>query len=130
MICSCRPGWVPVTDRSCRPVQLENPPGCVRDDECAVQEACINRLCRDPCDCGTGADCLVLGHRSVCRCPEGTVGDPQIECKPIGCTRDEECLNTETCASGTCINPCLVDDPCGANAECYPQDHRYTQYGL
>ena len=28
------------------------------------------------------------------------------------------------CVSGTCINPCLVDDPCGANAECYPQDHR------
>ena len=44
--------------------------------------------------------------------------------KPIGCQRNEECLNTEMCVSGTCINPCLVDDPCGANAECYPQDHR------
>ena len=44
--------------------------------------------------------------------------------KPIGCQRNEECRNTEICVSGTCINPCLVDDPCGANAECYPQDHR------
>ena len=24
---------------------------------------------------------------------------------------------------GTCINPCLIDDPCGANAVCFPQSH-------
>ena len=41
----------------------------------------------------------------------------------LGCQSDSECLDTETCVDGTCINPCLIDDPCGANAVCFPKNH-------
>ena len=123
MICSCREGWIPDTDRSCVPVETANPPGCVSDDECTNNEACINRICKNPCDCGQGSECFITGHKPVCRCPPGTVGNPQIACTPIGCQSDSECKDTEACSDGTCINPCLLDDPCGANAQCYPQNH-------
>ena len=124
MICSCREGWVPDSDRSCVPIQLDNPPGCVRDDECTSNEACINRVCKNPCDCGQGAECFLSGHRPVCRCPEGTIGNPQIACVDPGCQSDSECTDKETCVDGTCINPCLIDDPCGANAVCFPERHQ------
>ncbi len=52
------------------------------------------------------------------------MGHPQIECKDPGCSRDPECLDTEACYDGSCVPPCLVDDPCGANAECYNRGHR------
>ena len=97
--------------------------GCVRDDECEKDSACLNRICMNPCDCGKGAECFLSNHRPVCQCPEGTVGNPQIECKPVGCQSDSECQDREACSNGKCINPCLLDDPCGANAECYPQRH-------
>ena len=123
MICSCREGWVPDSDRSCVPLILDNEAGCVTDDECSPKEACLNRICRDPCDCGQGAECFISGHRPICRCPEGTIGNPQIACVDPGCQSDSECLDTETCVEGTCINPCLINDPCGANAICFPQSH-------
>ena len=62
MICSCRVGWVPIDDRSCRPVDTQVDRECVRDDTCPADQSCINRLCRKPCDCGTGADCHIEGH--------------------------------------------------------------------
>ena len=77
----------------------------------------------DPCDCGTGAECFLSDHRPICRCPEGKIGNPQIACVDPGCQSDSECLDTETCVDGTCINPCLIDDPCGANAVCFPKSH-------
>ena len=44
-----------------------------------------------------------------------------------GCQSDSDCLDKETChvqsGIGTCINPCLIEDPCGANAVCFPQSH-------
>lgn len=130
MICSCREGWIPDTDRSCVPFETPNPPGikvlnskngicffrellnvvsgCVRDDECDTNTACINRICKNPCDCGKGAECFLSNHRPVCQCPEGTVGNPQIECKPVGCQSDSECQDREACNNGKCINPCLL----------------------
>ena len=123
MICSCREGWIPDTDRSCVPIETTNSPGCVRDDECEKDSACLNRICMNPCDCGKGADCFLSNHRPVCQCPEGTVGNPQVECKPVGCQSDSECQDREACSNGKCINPCLLDDPCGVNAECFPQRH-------
>lgn len=124
MICSCRTGWVPESDRSCVPVETNITPGCVRDDECDSQEACVNRICMNPCDCGRGAECFLSGHRPICRCPEGLIGNPQIACVDPGCQSDSECLDTETCVEGTCINPCLLNDPCGANVQCFPQTHQ------
>ena len=124
MICSCREGWVPESDTRCKPVELPNPPGCARDDDCPNGEACVNRQCKDPCDCGTGAQCFVEDHRPVCVCPPGYVGNPQISCEPIGCQSDGDCRDRETCVQGDCVNPCLLQDPCGRHAECYPSRHR------
>ncbi len=62
MVCSCRVGWVPIDDFSCKPVETAVAPECVRDDDCPPSESCYNRLCRAPCDCGKGADCFIEGH--------------------------------------------------------------------
>lgn len=32
--------------------------------------------------CGRGAECLREGAVFVCRCPPGTVGKPEVECRP------------------------------------------------
>lgn len=61
-------------------VILPTPPGCSKDDECSSKEACINRMCRNPCDCGTNAKCLVQNHRPICSCLEGYEGNPDIAC--------------------------------------------------
>ena len=123
MICSCRTGWVPETDRSCVPIPIENPAGCVRDDECSTNEACVNRICMEPCNCGKGAECFIENHKPICKCPPGKIGNPLIACVDPGCQSDSECKDTETCVEGTCINPCLINDPCGSNAVCFPQNH-------
>merc|ERR1719350_2689151 len=99
-------------------------PGCARDDDCPNGAACVNRQCVNPCDCGSGASCFIENHRPICVCPPGFIGDPQIACVPIGCQSDNECRDQETCVDGNCVNPCLIQDPCGRNAECYPSRHR------
>ena len=42
----------------------------------------------------------------------------------VGCRSDAECSDDKACRSGECTNPCLVQDPCGSNAECYATNHR------
>jgi hypothetical protein len=56
------------------------PPGCTRDNDCPSSEACINRVCRNPCDCGSNANCLVQNHRPICSCEAGFEGNPNIAC--------------------------------------------------
>ena len=66
----------------------ESPPldvGCEVNPDCPVHKACFNRICRDPCvvddPCGLNAFCRVDAHQAVCRCPEGYLGNPRVECK-------------------------------------------------
>ena len=66
----------------------ESPPldvGCEVNPDCPVHKACFNRICRDPCvvndPCGINAFCRVEAHQAVCRCPEGYLGNPRVECK-------------------------------------------------
>lgn len=69
MMCICPDNWAPDQNGQCRPMRLELPePGCDSDNECPSTEACINRVCRDPCDCGRNAQCFVRNHRAVCAC--------------------------------------------------------------
>ena len=42
----------------------------------------------------------------------------------VGCRSDSECDSGKACVNGNCVNPCLVSNPCGANAECYPYGNR------
>lgn len=54
-----------------------------------------------------------------------------IECGvAVGCESDDQCSNDKMCYNGECINPCIVGDPCVANAQCTGADHRATCHCL
>lgn len=83
-------------------------PECVTNADCALDKACINRKCSDPCpgSCGHKAECRVLTHSAMCYCPSGLTGDPFTQC-----VRQQE-PPTEV------VIPCSPS-PCGPNALCH-----------
>lgn len=72
---------IPLTDPLSLAVTLPKPPGCTKNDDCPNDESCINRMCRNPCDCGVDAECLVRDHRPICSCKDGYEGNPNIACR-------------------------------------------------
>lgn len=124
MICICPEGYIKTDEGTCKMIEIPIPPGCQANSDCPVEEACINRLCRKPCDCGPNADCEVVNHHPVCTCQVGFQGNPDIGCFPIGCQQDFDCEDHQACYDTVCANPCLVSNPCAANAECYAEGHR------
>ncbi|KAG8227100.1 hypothetical protein J437_LFUL007437 [Ladona fulva] len=119
MTCTCPEGWVPNINGECRPVAMSIPPGCTSNSDCSSNTTCINGICRSPCDCGSNAACFVNDHRPICSCEEGFEGNPNIACYAVGCRSNSECDSGKACVNGNCISPCLVNDPCGPNAECF-----------
>lgn len=108
-------------------------PGCKRNEECSLSEACLNAQCVNPCavgnPCALTANCIPLNHKAMCKCPAGLEGDPFIRCyeKPKirpECTSDSECSNDKSCINQACQNPCTLANPCGSNAECQTHYHR------
>lgn len=73
-VCSCLPDYIG-SPPDCRPE-------CVISSECALNKACINRKCVDPCTnaCGQNARCHVVNHKAVCSCSVGYTGDPFLRC--------------------------------------------------
>jgi hypothetical protein len=65
-VCSCIPGYIG-SPPTCRPE-------CVSSSECALNQACVNQKCIDPCPgtCGIGAKCQVVNHNPICSCPSRT----------------------------------------------------------
>lgn len=125
MICECPELSVPDQNGECQRIVLATPqPGCQQDSECPDNESCINRQCRNPCNCGIHATCTVQHHRAICSCQSGHEGNPQTSCRPVGCRIDSECDSGKACVNGNCISPCIVHDPCGENAECYVNSNR------
>lgn len=124
MVCECAEYEVPDASGACRKMMPPRLPGCESDQDCPDQEACIHAQCRNPCNCGTNAVCQVTQHRAVCSCQDGFEGNPYASCRSIGCRVDGECDSGKACINGDCINPCLINDPCGPNAECYVQSNR------
>lgn len=59
--------------------------GCSVNEECPEYAACLNGACRNPCayddPCAPNAFCKTIFHTAKCACPDGYIGDPQIECK-------------------------------------------------
>ena len=110
--------------------------------------------CKDACSdvvCGVNADCQAKNHQSKCVCRQGFEGDAELGCvrEPISCTKnrptkcppntycdgnicqpacqaDSECTNSQACIRGQCIDPCLLDNACGMNANCYVSNHMRT----
>lgn len=60
------------------------PPECRVDEECSDALACVAQQCKNPCaiydNCAPNAECHVTRHRPVCSCPDGFVGNPNIQC--------------------------------------------------
>lgn len=123
MICSCPENMVPDDNGECKRI-LTPKEGCSSDDECSDQLACVSGSCRNPCNCGENSICQVVKHKPICSCKEGYEGNPNIRCLTIGCRSDSECDHDKSCVNSNCINPCLINDPCGANTECYARNHK------
>lgn len=100
-ICSCSPTFVG-TPPYCRPE-------CSVSSECALNRACINNKCVDPCPgiCGVNAKCNVINHSPFCSCNAGLTGDPFVRCF-------EAPVAPESKPSS---NPC-VPSPCGPFSMC------------
>jgi hypothetical protein len=73
-ICSCSIGYIG-SPPGCRPE-------CVVSSDCALDKACSNQKCVDPCPgtCGINARCNVRNHSPICSCPPNHIGDPFIRC--------------------------------------------------
>lgn len=125
--------------------------GCRNDYQCEPDEACSKRKCQKVCRlsnvCGINAECRGEGHRPICSCVVGFVGDPSVECKIveqpecrtdtdcpikhiceyehciIGCRTDQNCALNEACINRLCQNPCGQFRACGRNAICKPVNH-------
>ena len=124
MICTCPELFVPDLNGECRKIEAPVRNGCAVDNDCPDVEACINGQCRNPCNCGQNAECVVKSHRAICSCAKDYEGNPNIACRTVGCRSNSECDSDKSCINSNCINPCLVNDPCGTNAECYTRDNR------
>ncbi|KAK2714566.1 hypothetical protein QYM36_008951, partial [Artemia franciscana] len=119
--CRCAFGFVGDPRNGC--TRVDGVIGCTNDD-CPSNEACINGVCQNPCDCGPNSDCKVVDHRPICLCKDGYAGDPNVGCYQVGCRADDECPSDTACHNGRCINPCVIDDPCAISAQCYPANHQ------
>lgn len=102
-VCSCLQSYVGVPPQ-CRPE-------CVVSSECAINQACNNQKCIDPCvgTCGLNARCEVKNHSPICSCPSGMTGDPFQRCIVVIAEPVEE--------PKTPRDPCLPT-PCGPNSVC------------
>ena len=49
---------------------------------------------------------------------------PTVIPEPVGCQSDEECSRNEACNFGSCVNPCVTDNPCSPRAQCFVENHR------
>lgn len=93
-VCSCQPGYVSAPP-TCRPE-------CVVSSQCALDRACVNQKCVDPCPglCARNARCQVVNHTPVCSCLPGYTGDPFTRClRP-----DSKLLTQWLCDSYSRIN--------------------------
>lgn len=95
---------------------------CRTDEECSDTQSCHNFRCVDPCivsnECGLSADCVSRHHQSTCQCRDGFSGDPFLECASYECQTNEDCPTNKFCLRNQCLDPCVVNDPCGRNAVC------------
>ena len=107
-ICSC----------SCLPNYISSPPTCRPECEvssqCALDKACQNNRCIDPCpgSCGRNTHCQVVNHNAICSCVRGFTGNPVD-----GCTKIPSAPATTVRVP---VDPCRPS-PCGPNSACKRQ---------
>lgn len=125
LVCVCPPGFVSSGSGTCKATPPLVSVECAADSDCPADRACVNGLCRNPCNCGPNAECLVREHKPLCACREGYDGNPDIECTRIGCRSDAECSGQHVCVDRQCVAVCAADgSSCGTQATCYGANHR------
>ena len=74
--CSCITDYTGNPYEGCRPE-------CVTNSDCALNLACVNFKCKNPClgTCGLNAQCHVVNHLATCSCYSGYNGDPYRICQ-------------------------------------------------
>lgn len=104
-ICECPPGSQ--GDPYVKCAKLE----CIKDNDCLIDEACVNYKCKNSCDipraCGKNALCAARNHIGQCSCVPGYTGDPVLGCVPIQyCTDDSRCSTGTKCVDNLCVGKC------------------------
>lgn len=90
-MCSCLPNYLG------RPPQCR--PECVVNSDCAINMACVNERCKNPCpgSCGPNAECRVASHAPYCQCLNGYTGDPFNGCvKVVAAVQSKQTFHTFT----------------------------------
>lgn len=73
--CVCLQDYIGNPYEGCRPE-------CTVNSDCAVNLACIQNKCQNPCTniCGQNAICNVINHTPKCECLPGLTGSPYQNC--------------------------------------------------
>lgn len=133
-ICKCLPNYQGAPP-SCHPE-------CVSHAECALNKACINQKCIDPCPgaCGLNAVCSAINHQAICNCMPGYTGNPLVACQripvqadivpqnvcqPSPCGPYSQCRVVEGNPSCSCLRDYIGSPPnckpeCITNSDCAP----------
>lgn len=121
-VCRCLPNYYGAPP-NCQPE-------CVINSDCASNLSCMSEKCRDPCpgSCGFAAQCSVINHMPICRCPVGYQGNPFISCTPIPASYEpppRDACNPSPCGSNAVCNngqcSCLADFYGNAYIGCRPE---------
>lgn len=82
--CQCPSDTFTDTSGRCKAISYETPE-CRTDLDCSDADKCVRGACIGACridKCGINAICDSVGHRGVCSCAPGYVGNPYVECSP------------------------------------------------
>uniref|UniRef100_A0A6A7FWN7 Neurogenic locus notch homolog protein 3-like n=1 Tax=Hirondellea gigas TaxID=1518452 RepID=A0A6A7FWN7_9CRUS len=111
-LCKCQTNFVPDghTINGCKPQCISNYE-CPDNYRCDTSTTKCVRLCQQN-DCGFDANCRPRNHKSVCSCPSGFHGNPDISCS-----------REQVQADPIFTDPC-TPNPCGLNAQCRSEGNR------
>ena len=109
----------------------------MKDSDCPNDKSCISQECKNPClttTCGSNALCKVEYHTSICYCPRGLQGNPQVSCIEVKCTTHQDCATNQVCdypvgssgAGKECVLLCTNKNPCAPGAVCTASNHQET----
>lgn len=104
-VCYCQPGYT------------GNP-----KEQCTAIDYCHDA------PCGPGARCKNSRGSFKCSCPQGSVGDPNVEgCRAaVECETNQDCPTAAECSTLNGVPKCksvCENTLCGPNAECQPKGH-------
>lgn len=80
MICICPSGYISSGSGSCKAIPPVTDVACTADSQCPSDLACVNGICKNPCNCGPNAECFVKNNKPICSCVPGYEGNPNLEC--------------------------------------------------